>query len=398
MSSDNPRMLVNDCIYGGSCDELRELLTTYPQVVNSVEEKSGFPTPIHVAASQDKLDMVQLLIERGADPNVPGPGNSTPLTLAASAGNVALVALLLRNRANPTIGRPLIGAIRNPEDIGLEIVKLLVDHGALLNECYFPFDDTTQPQINPLAWAMWHDKHQIADYLRSKGAVLPPEKSASGSTNTADCIRSHFASKLGPPQPLSQQEIVPTGMPITIHVIPPSEGRNHLTLFTIGMSDRPMQTPKGGERLQYAELAFNLPASWPLPSGTKRSLFSWLPRGKAFASVPPGGALWPFEWLRSIARYPHENQMVLGGAGVIIANDDPPKPLAPGVAFTSVLLINTEEISCSNGVNVQIFQMLPIYTEERNLEIAEGLPALLNALDRSNISWVFDPNRKNVGN
>lgn len=40
--------------------------------------------------------------------------------------------------------------------------------------------------------------------------------------------------------------------------------------------------------------------------------------------------------------------------------------------------------------------MTPLYTEERNLEIREGIPALLNAFDRHDVPLVVNMNRKNV--
>ena len=58
--------------------------------------------------------------------------------------------------------------------------------------------------------------------------------------------------------------------------------------------------------------------------------------------------------------------------------------------------MNMDEIACRDRA-VQLYQLLPLYTEERALEISQGLPALLQALDRNNISWVVDLNRPNVG-
>jgi Suppressor of fused protein (SUFU) len=41
--------------------------------------------------------------------------------------------------------------------------------------------------------------------------------------------------------------------------------------------------------------------------------------------------------------------------------------------------------------------MTPLYTEERQLEIDRGIPALLNAFDAQDIPMIVDMNRKNVG-
>jgi hypothetical protein len=225
---------------------------------------------------------------------------------------------------------------------------------------------------------------------------MPPGQTDPGPPSVADQIVAHFTEKCGPVLPQSQQEIVSAGSPISIHVVPPSEGRNHITLFTTGMSQQAMNVPAGAEQLQYAELAINLPVDWPIPVSPSKSskLFGWMGKGKQKTNAAAG--LWPFQWLRTIARYPHENNTWLGGAAVIFANGDPPQPLAAGVPFTSLLMLLTDEVKCAEGHVVQIYQLIPLYTEERALEITEGVPALLQALDRNNISWVVDVKRPNV--
>ena len=397
MLTKEAELAINECIYCGDAEALDRILDQWPEAIVNTD-KTLSPTLLHKAVGQGKYDMVQVLIKRRADVNACPPPAQTALLTAISRGHVEIVHYLLAHGADVELCRPLIAAILRPPPRDLEFVRLLVDHGALINECYHPFDDKKQPQINPLSWSIAHGKHEIADYLRLKGATMPPGLQDPGPPTVADQIVAYFTEKLGPVQPLAQQEIVPTGLPIAIHLVPPSEGRSHITLFTTGMSEQPMNVPAGAETMQYAELAINLPADWPLPGAGsgKRSLFGWLGKGKS-GKEPPGGALWPFQWLRTIARYPHENNTWLGGPAVIFANGDPPQPLSPGLPFTSFLLMSTDEVSCSDGRTVQIYQLIPLYTEERALEIAEGIPALLQALDRNNVSWVVDPQRPNVG-
>ena len=87
---------------------------------------------------------------------------------------------------------------------------------------------------------------------------------------------------------MALREIVPTDLPIAIHVI---RTEDEQILVTEGMSARPMTVPTGGEAFQFAELELRLPSDWPLTLD-------------AFANP---NHYWPIEWLKRIARYPHDN-------------------------------------------------------------------------------------------
>ena len=60
-------------------------------------------TPLHVAAIQGKANIVQQLIEAGADINAPGEHGYTPLHEACAQGKIEVVELLLRNGADVAI-------------------------------------------------------------------------------------------------------------------------------------------------------------------------------------------------------------------------------------------------------------------------------------------------------
>lgn len=355
-------------------------------------------TWLHCAARKDNVELMKYFLDAGIDVDVPSRGTwGPPIMSAIHYGSPKGVRFLLERGANPNGNRALIGAINNDDpQVSLEILKLLVEHGADINRV-FPWGEDEKLHFTPLSWAAFSGKHEIAEYLRSQGATMPPGQTDPGPPTIDDQVVAYFAGKLGPVQPQSLQEIVPTGLPIAIHVVPPSEGRNHITLFTTGMSHQPMTVPSGSEQLQYAELAVNLPADWPLPGLPKsRSVFGWLKKSKEPDEAAIRRSLWPFQWLRTIARYPHDSQTWLGGAAVIFSNGEPPEPLAPGIPFTSWLLMNADHVECSGGQDVQFYQLVPLYTEERDLEKAEGVPELLRRLDRNNISWVIDPHRPNV--
>lgn len=332
------------------------------------------------SAREGQITVVEMLLEMGADLNAISIG-STALSRAVGNAPPEMVAYLLSRGADPNdVTRPIIGAInREPEQVALRLVQLLVEHGADVNCEYTVFGDK-ENTFTPLEWAK--GKALIADYLRSKGAVEREKKAPEKATpkNLAEEIVAYFDEHFGAPQRQAQIEMVPTNTPISIHVIPAAENRKHVTVFTTGMSEQPMQAPEGTDDFRFAELFIQLAGSWPID---KESL-----------SDPKHA--WPINWLRSIAKYPHQHNTWLGGPVTIIANGDPPEPLAPGLRFTSVLVMADQQFTSRDGRTIYLYRLMPLYTEERSLEIKEGIGALMRAFDNFDVPPVVDLARPNV--
>jgi len=109
---------------------------------------------------------------------------------------------------------------------------------------------------------------------------------------------------------------------------------------------------------------------------------------------------WPIEWLRRIARYPHENDTWLGGTSAVIANGDPPESLAPNTRLSCLLAVvetgNLGELRLPDGRHVTFYFLYPLYTEERDLEDEKGIEHLLRLFHQYEISTVVDVRRLNV--
>ena len=58
-------------------------------------------SPLHMAFKEGKSDTVRVLLERGADPNKPNEDGNTPLHKAARYGNKEAAQLLLNRGADP---------------------------------------------------------------------------------------------------------------------------------------------------------------------------------------------------------------------------------------------------------------------------------------------------------
>lgn len=59
-------------------------------------------SPLHYAASKNQIPMAQMLLGKGALVNAPAPDGTTPLMMAARSGSSKMVNLLLEKGADPT--------------------------------------------------------------------------------------------------------------------------------------------------------------------------------------------------------------------------------------------------------------------------------------------------------
>lgn len=372
-----------DGMRAGDTDLVRRLIEESPELRDG--ENIFSTTCLNYAAKYCSSSVIDLMLSLGFDINAPDKCHITALEYAIDSGRVVVVESLIARGASSTLGRPLIGAM-NCENASLELVQLLVSHGADVNQTYSVFGDE-EDRFSALSFALMHGKQEIADFLRSHGAKTTeeilgqrPARTRSASEADAGEVIAYFEEHFGPVDPLALIEIVPEGPPITIHVVRADKDRQCVTLFTTGMSALPMTVPTGNEAFRYAELFLQLPADWPLDA-------------KSLATSRHG---WPIQWLRSSARYPNLHQTWLGGPTTIIANGEPPEPLAPEVKFTSLFLIAERDFPRSDGETVQLYRLLPLYTEERELEIQSGLPALMLAFDALSLPFLIDIHRPNA--
>jgi hypothetical protein len=219
---------------------------------------------------------------------------------------------------------------------------------------------------------------------RERGYSPPPD-----STGEPEIV-AHFSRYFGEPESVFH-EIVSDLVHIDVHIIKPHAGRGCWTLFTTGMSDRPMTTPEGAEDFRFAELILNLPAEW---------------RVDALRATPPPPDLerwyWPIYWLKKLARLPHEYQTWLGSHHTI-PNGDPAKPFHPGTRLCSWLIIppisvpeEARVVELANGRKIQLYTLHALYLEELSLKLNEGGNALLDAFERDDVSEILYVDRKPV--
>ena len=97
----------------------------------NIPNKDG-DTPLHVSAKHDNRIVTQLLLERGADPNRVNKWGDTPLHIAAERGLPGLAQLLLNSRANPNKANKIGNTSLHlaAQDGNKAVIKLLLERGA----------------------------------------------------------------------------------------------------------------------------------------------------------------------------------------------------------------------------------------------------------------------------
>ncbi|MDR1560436.1 MAG: suppressor of fused domain protein [Clostridiales bacterium] len=171
---------------------------------------------------------------------------------------------------------------------------------------------------------------------------------------------------------------------IDIYIVSPTIERPCYTLFTQGMSSRPMRVPPDMEGYEYAEIMLHLPFYWTLDRRPEN--------------------YWPIEWLKKLARYPREHDTWLFYGRLIKGKED-------GEAFayntelscftlgaTRMLPSDTDRdafsmLDVSSGKVVYFFTVLPLYIDEAAYRQEHSAEELFELFDNNNISDIIDIHR-----
>lgn len=138
---------------------------------------------IRVGILNSDINIVRDAIKKGADVNYMFEDyTDNPLDMAICANSIEIVKLLLENGANPNVqisgngvitSTPLLKAV---SEQNLTMIKLLVDHGADVNfSCHLynqPDKKMTSPLIQTIVTTYTKDSMEIFDYLLQKGADI----------------------------------------------------------------------------------------------------------------------------------------------------------------------------------------------------------------------------------
>lgn len=157
---------VHDAAHKGNIAKLQELVAANPAVVNNTDKMGK--TPLHMAAESNQVAAATFLLEHGADVNAKDPRNGgfTPLDFALSSYHyIEMVRLLIERGANVNTAStqgitPLIeAAMRNQKDA----IALLLEKGADPNA-------RDQKGASALIWALRMGRLDSAIVLINSGA------------------------------------------------------------------------------------------------------------------------------------------------------------------------------------------------------------------------------------
>jgi type II secretion system protein G len=121
----------------GDINAVKSFLNENPQVVN-INNVIGYPTPLLCAITGDKIDVVRLLLDHGADINTYDPFDAA-LHIAVEHDNIEILNLLVAakgvdiNIKNVSGETPLHMASYSKLPHKIEILKLLISKGADIN-------------------------------------------------------------------------------------------------------------------------------------------------------------------------------------------------------------------------------------------------------------------------
>ncbi|MBC7856827.1 MAG: suppressor of fused domain protein [Pirellulaceae bacterium] len=244
-----------------------------------------------------------------------------------------------------------------------------------------------------------------ATFVVPVGVQLPPDLEASpagapiyrhaertsdfelaiGDGQNIELISDHIQQHIGPVE-MVFHEIISDLIHIDVHWVKPTEDKPYHTLITSGMSDRPMTVPSGAEEYRYGEVMISLPPNWPMDMDSFKNEQNY----------------WPVRWLKMLARFPHEYNTWLC-FGHTLPSDDPPQPYADNTRLCCALLLSPmltgEEFwtlkACPDKI-IRFLSFVPIYPEELELKLNQGLDPLLERLAKHQIAEVLDVHRINV--
>ncbi len=194
-----------------------------------------------------------------------------------------------------------------------------------------------------------------------------------------DVISSHIDKYYGSFDTVFHEKKSPD-LHIDICIIEPSEEKPYYQLVTMGMGAYSMNIPKelAEYKLERAELVIALPPEWKIYEKDEK----WY---------------WPIRLLKEIARMAKRNDTWLAWGHTIDREEsfDKSTELCGSMLVTPVN-VKDEAYVCQipNGDNVNFYQVIPLYREEIQYKIENGLDALFEKM--SDTDFIIDPNRTNV--
>ena len=152
-------------MYQGNLEAFTNTIVAHPQIVNQLSDSKGYTLLMYAAIIED-LKAMEILLQKGADPNIIIPYlNSSPLSHAVGTNNYRMVDLLIKYKVNlnPAVGRsPLhVAMLLGGESTERKMIDHLLENGADINHISYLGDNIMEVAT--------HSDLNTASYFLSKG-------------------------------------------------------------------------------------------------------------------------------------------------------------------------------------------------------------------------------------
>jgi hypothetical protein len=323
------------------------------------------------AGKQASPETVRLLVDLGCDLNQSDSNAFTGLCWAVSCDRHDVAKIFLELGADANKGLPLFCIFGTSDPVSM--ARLLIEFGA---------DPHQEKWINGnsvdlLSRSLERGQKELAEYFRSLGVQPQKQESRSGSKlrSPGGKVLDYFEKHFGEVAEGSIEHIVSPvdNSPIAVHCIPSDLKSQRSILFTVGLSEF---------TIDRVELMLGLPLDWPTLA----------------TAIHSQATAWPIQWMFKIATHLIENGGTNNQDWIVVANEMPPSQLASGVPFTCWALCGGKEPFVNRkGDQVRIFEMYPLYSEERELEMQAGYLELMTRWAQLSVPEYIDQTRTNAG-
>jgi hypothetical protein len=146
-----------------------------------------------------------------------------------------------------------------------------------------------------------------------------------------------------------------------------------------------MTAPAALPDCRYAELLICLPPDWNLEQEDFKDEANY----------------WPIRWLKMLARLPHQYSTWLF-TGHTVPNGDPPRPFADNTELCCALLLTPMLFDLDflilelDDRQVHFLALVPLYREEMEYKMRQGVSALLDRCADAGVTELLDLTRVNV--
>lgn len=379
----------------GDAAAVRSLVGLNPWLVDTAAYDNQW-----LSKANGNLNLVSTLLELGFDARELSPSKPYQGVLRSDEfASPEVARLLLAAGADPNWKRPMSSALSDRVDAVHfhDNLATLVEYGCDINMLFRWFDDPDRTMSLLDSVAESNPKWKI---IRDMGGLSSKEIMTRGPQSPFQWFSSLPATEYGglpneffPCGNLGRQTIAhyknvrPKGLietfstepPVFVRVSEPSPERDSLLLFTIGISYYPQEVDEDHLDYRFSELYLELPRDWQIDK------------------VDDPVWNWPVDLLLRLSKIPVRKEGSFLGPVTIISSGPQREPFFPDLPYTAAMLFAEDSYERKSGHPCQLFRVVPLFEEERELTLSHSVPELLRRLDALENANILRPDRMNVG-